>query len=623
MRIVQSARELTPLVLAIFAMLIPAGVILADVDPMKVFDEPTIQKHIGTLGDGCMTQLQFEANHGAHGADGVAKAPCEVYGPCDFSEERDSWTMGPGEDEYVVRVYFNIFCEDNWTNPAVTVADIEVAMDSMNAHYAAHGISFVYDYRFINDSRFRDMDGQGEFNVAKATYAVNPVEQCNVFVGTVHDGDSYFSYGCFPWDPDCLTVDGGIMMNRTQMPPYNFSTLTHEMGHNLGLWHTHHGVSEVSACGVCYEFPHTNNHDDVGDFCSDTYPTPITWSCSAPTSNDPCSFNPWGPGEPNNIMSYSPSSCRYQITVQQGARARCWLNDVLSTWKVEVDIASDVSQGPAPLEVNFTSSTNLTVDDYSWDFGDGNISDLGNPTTTYEEAGLYNVRLDISSGGESFFNETPRMVWVQGDTLEIATVEAACDGSIRFDVFARNSLPVYDIEIPFTWAGEADLSFDSATTTGLRTEGFSYQQMVSFGESQRVGTYRLANEITNEMPPGEGAVLSLWFTCEAGASVPSPIAFISYASYEPGFASTFSGVSVVAIDGALEPCLAGDVDGDGTPAIISDLVFLVDYMFAGGAPPPSPEYADCDGSGGEPNIADVVYLVAFMFNSGPPPICVS
>jgi len=68
----------------------------------------------------------------------------------------------------------------------------------------------------------------------------------------------------------------------------------------------------------------------------------------------------------------------------------------------------------------------------------------------------------------------------------------------------------------------------------------------------------------------------------------------------------------------------GNVDGDTTDAIdISDLVYLVDYMFSSGPEPPCFDEADINGDGApDIDISDLVYLVDYMFNSGPaPPSC--
>jgi hypothetical protein len=68
------------------------------------------------------------------------------------------------------------------------------------------------------------------------------------------------------------------------------------------------------------------------------------------------------------------------------------------------------------------------------------------------------------------------------------------------------------------------------------------------------------------------------------------------------------------------PPIRGNVDYDGGDAIdISDLVFLVDYMFSGGPPSPCFEEADMDASGGI-DISDLVWLVDYMFSGGPPPV---
>ena len=65
--------------------------------------------------------------------------------------------------------------------------------------------------------------------------------------------------------------------------------------------------------------------------------------------------------------------------------------------------------------------------------------------------------------------------------------------------------------------------------------------------------------------------------------------------------------------------IRGNVDNDpGNNIDISDLVYLVDYMFCQGPESPCPEEADIDGSG-VLDISDLVRLVDYMFNSGLPP----
>jgi hypothetical protein len=72
----------------------------------------------------------------------------------------------------------------------------------------------------------------------------------------------------------------------------------------------------------------------------------------------------------------------------------------------------------------------------------------------------------------------------------------------------------------------------------------------------------------------------------------------------------------------LDACegMRGNVNGDYYDNLdIADLVFLVDYMFNGGPPPPVFEEADIDASGGI-DIADLVYLADYMFTGGPAPL---
>ena len=61
----------------------------------------------------------------------------------------------------------------------------------------------------------------------------------------------------------------------------------------------------------------------------------------------------------------------------------------------------------------------------------------------------------------------------------------------------------------------------------------------------------------------------------------------------------------------------GDANADGI-VDVSDVVFTLLHLFAGGAPPPCAESANFDGVGGV-NGADAIYLLNHLFIAGPPP----
>ncbi|MGB2981407.1 MAG: M14 family zinc carboxypeptidase, partial [Candidatus Zixiibacteriota bacterium] len=63
--------------------------------------------------------------------------------------------------------------------------------------------------------------------------------------------------------------------------------------------------------------------------------------------------------------------------------------------------------------------------------------------------------------------------------------------------------------------------------------------------------------------------------------------------------------------------MRGDANGDGT-ITVSDVVFLVNYLYRDG-PAPDPLAAGDINSDGQINVGDIVYLVNYLFHGGPPP----
>lgn len=67
------------------------------------------------------------------------------------------------------------------------------------------------------------------------------------------------------------------------------------------------------------------------------------------------------------------------------------------------------------------------------------------------------------------------------------------------------------------------------------------------------------------------------------------------------------------------PCLCGDADGSGSYDI-SDVVFLIAFIFSSGQAPNPSCLGDADGSGSI-DISDAVYLISYIFSSGSAPHC--
>ena len=75
-----------------------------------------------------------------------------------------------------------------------------------------------------------------------------------------------------------------------------------------------------------------------------------------------------------------------------------------------------------------------------------------------------------------------------------------------------------------------------------------------------------------------------------------------------------SGFLAIAATPAYVP---GDANGDGT-LDISDIIFIIQYIFGGGPAPAPAIRADADCSGAI-DISDAVYLVYYIFNGGSAP----
>ncbi|UCC31484.1 MAG: hypothetical protein JSU86_04250, partial [Phycisphaerales bacterium] len=276
----------------------------------------------------CDTYEHWVAKVGYQG--GVAGEACLTWGTCETPSVRDLWIPDSSTPIIEISIKFNIFCNDHGENCGADSSDVAAQMTQLNLDYEPHHIHFTENTEYIWDSTYRDLD-LSQVDEMKNTYADDPAHQLNVYVVGLPGG--LLGRGTFPWDPDALGNLGGIILDDEWFGEGQM-VLTHESGHNLGLLHTHRGVSEVEQCSACYERADGVDGDITGDFASDTPPTPKSYVCSDPPGDDPCSVppRPWAPTQPENYMSYAGNTCWTQFTSQQAGRKHCWMCDVLKGW---------------------------------------------------------------------------------------------------------------------------------------------------------------------------------------------------------------------------------------------------------------------------------------------------
>jgi len=115
--------------------------------------------------------------------------------------------------------------------------------------------------------------------------------------------------------------------------------------------------------------------------------------------------------------------------------------------------------------------------------------------------------------------------------------------------------------------------------------------------------------------------VKLYFTLASSATYgdTTVVDLDGYGGYSPTFSSLFATYQPRVTPGAISVYLArGDVDGI-TGINISDVTYLVDYLFNGGPLPlPVLEAGDVNCEDGT-NIGDLTYLVDYLFRGGPPP----
>jgi hypothetical protein len=241
------------------------------------------------------------------------------------------------------------------------------------------------------------------------------------------------------------------------------NVLAHEVGHCLGLFHTHHGTIEG---GPCNELVNGTNCSTCGDYVCDTPADPflnfnVNSSCNWNGSGNDSNGDPYAP-DTRNFMAYTLPSCMSNITIGQANRIKAAIS---SSTLLQSTISSQSSgnfiTGPDVVCFNaafytlqcFPSNANLTYrlspNLYASSTAPGTLRvstrSTGNAFIEFYINGSLYARRDI--------------IAVKVNVSDISGPASVCSGAATFTL---NNIPT-GVEV--TWATSPNLSPTSGSGT--------------------------------------------------------------------------------------------------------------------------------------------------------------
>jgi PKD repeat protein len=164
-----------------------------------------------------------------------------------------------------------------------------------------------------------------------------------------------------------------------------------------------------------------------------------------------------------------------------------------------IGFSSNVTAGPSPLAVQFTESTNGSVQYFFWQFGDGATSNESNPVHIYDSVGKYTVSLmAVGSNGtevktvENYINVTSPVTPTPTVTTT-STVTPTPTGALpvaNFTVTPQDGAGSMGILVTDTSVNATSVRYDlgDGTTTAYPTFRYTYWQ---------AGTYTIRQTATS------------------------------------------------------------------------------------------------------------------------------
>lgn len=223
-------------------------------------------------------------------------------------------------NSYCLKVYFHVIRRSNGSGGQST-ENVKEAFNILNQDFNPHNISFNWDKQIDyidNDSYYS--------SPTTAIFSVNN-HQDGIDIYLFDDSSSAGGRANGVGQSSEFWVSGSYWETPNN-PLTRSHVISHEMGHVLYLWHTHHGTyNEGGNDNPCPELVNGSNSASCGDYVIDTPADPhlqfnvnqanCEWNSSGTDANGD-SYNP----DEKNVMAYTDVNCMEYFSQGQGERMR-------------------------------------------------------------------------------------------------------------------------------------------------------------------------------------------------------------------------------------------------------------------------------------------------------------
>jgi len=335
--------------------------------------------------------------------------------------------------------------------------------------------------------------------------AINPLSSLNIWVADLSSG--LLGYAQFPWELNSAPSKDGVLIAKGtwgQNPSYTDynlnKTLTHEIGHWFGLYHTFQSTFAYQGGNIDY-VDGNDPQETKGDCVIDTPPqlnptygnpfsTPTTWPTSKP-SDESQSYRAMF----MDFMDYVDDIAMFMFTADQASKMRQMVRIYRSQILTGPPAPSPPpipTPTPTPIPYNYTNTFEGTIQQRAWKLIN-NISQSAQFSTANPYRGRFSLRTMTRGYSELTLDVTNKKslvlsVWafVGNSQTKVWVLPSGANRWLIASLPKKNSYTQYSFNLPTPYGTGYKIRLGTASGTD-RTYSYFDNVTVSGTSTGKVG----------------------------------------------------------------------------------------------------------------------------------------